>query len=173
MADLQGHWTIDPGHSTIGFSVRHAVSKVKGQFTDFTSTVTSTGPDTADVTATIQAASFDSRSQMRDNHVKSPDFLDVENYPTLDFVGKIAAGELSGDITIHGVTRPITFTLEEPIEVAKDPFGGPDFAGTEATAEISRKDFGLTWNQALETGGGLVGDKVKISLDVSFQRVSE
>lgn len=172
MSDLEGSWTIDPAHSTIGFTVRHAVSKVRGEFTDFTSTVTSTGPDTADVTATIQAASFDSRSEMRDAHIKSPDFLDVEKFPTLEFTGKVAGGDLSGDLTIHGVTRPVTFTLNEPLEVAKDPFGGPDFAGTEATAEISRKDFGLTWNQALETGGVLVGDAVKIALDVSYQRAS-
>ncbi len=111
MSDLEGTWTIDPGHYTIGFTARRAVSKVRGQFNDYTSTVTFTGPDTADVVATIQAASFDSRSEMRDRHIKSPDFLDVEKYPTLDFVGKLAGDELSGDITIHGVTRPITFKL--------------------------------------------------------------
>ncbi|MFC7581883.1 YceI family protein [Schaalia naturae] len=172
MSDLQGKWTIDHAHSTIGFVVRHAVSKVKGEFTDFTSEVVSTGPDTADVTATVQAVSFSSRNEMRDNHIKSADFLDAENFPTLDFTGKVADGKLSGDLTIHGVTRPIAFDLDS-IEVAKDPFGGPDFAGTEATAEISRKDFGLTWNQALETGGVLVGDKIKIDLDVSFLRVTE
>ena len=172
MPDLHGHWTIDPAHSTIGFQVRHAVSKVKGEFTEYSAAATATGPDTANVEATVLAASFTTRNDGRDAHIKSPDFLEVETYPTLDFRGSVADGKLSGDITIHGVTRPIVFDLE-PIEAATDPFGGPDFAGTEATAEISRKDFGLTWNKAIESGGVLVGDSVKILLDVSFQRDAE
>jgi polyisoprenoid-binding protein YceI len=125
------------------------------------------------VEATIDAASIDTRDAQRDAHLKSPDFLDVEKFPTLAFkstsVKRAGDGELkvAGELTIHGVTRNVVFDVEGPTAPGKDPWGNTRI-GLSATTKINRKDFGLTWNAALETGGILVGDDVTLTLDVQF-----
>src|ERR1035438_1319342 len=169
-------WNIDPAHSAAEFKVKHMmISNVKGHFTKVTGTLTL---DESDVTksrveALIEAASIESRDPQRDAHLKSADFFDVEKFPTLSFkstgVRSVKEGELSveGDLAIHGVTRKTTFIVEGPTPAAKDPWGNTRLA-VSATTKINRKDFGLTWNAALETGGILVGDEVTITLDVEF-----
>jgi polyisoprenoid-binding protein YceI len=167
-----GTWTIDPSHSTVGFTIRHMmVSKVRGRFGAFEGTITiAEDPLASSVSATIDAASIDSRDAKRDEHLRSADFLDTERFPTLSFVSRsvkpVADGAyvLAGDLTIRDVTRPVELSLQ-PAGVATDPWGGTR-AGFEASTEISRKDFGLEWNLALETGGFVLGDKVRIDLDV-------
>ena len=169
-------WNIDPVHSAAEFKVKHMmISNVKGQFTGIAGVLTL---DEADVTnsrveASIKAASITTRDAQRDAHLKSADFFDVENFPALSFkstrVTRTAAGELmvAGDLTIHGVTRAAVFTVEGPTTPAKDPWGNTR-VGLSATTKINRKDFGLTWNAALETGGILVGEEVTITLDIQF-----
>jgi polyisoprenoid-binding protein YceI len=125
------------------------------------------------VEVTIDAASINTRDAQRDGHLKSPDFFDVEKFPTLSFkstrVENTGRGELavSGDLTIHGVTRNVVFTVEGPTPATKDPWGNTR-VGSSATTKINRKDFGLTWNAALETGGILVGEEVTLTLDIEF-----
>jgi polyisoprenoid-binding protein YceI len=169
-------WNIDPVHSVAEFKVKHMmISNVKGQFTGFSGVLTL---DETDITrsrieASIEAASISTRDAQRDAHLKSADFFDVEKFPTLSFksagVTRAGHGELTvtGALTIHGVTRNVVFTIEGPTETAKDPWGNIRL-GLSATTKINRKDFGLTWNAALETGGILVGDEVTITLDVQF-----
>jgi polyisoprenoid-binding protein YceI len=167
-----GTWTIDPSHSTVGFTIRHMmVSKVRGRFGAFEGTITiAQDPLASSVAATIDAASIDSRDAKRDEHLRSGDFLDTERFPSLSFVShsvKEAADGgyvLAGDLTIRDVTRPVELSLQ-PAGVATDPWGGTR-AGFEASTEISRKDYGLEWNLALETGGFVLGDKVRIDLDI-------
>ncbi|MDE8668037.1 YceI family protein [Pseudarthrobacter sp. H3Y2-7] len=168
-----GTWTLDPSHSEIGFTVRHAgISKVRGQFKDATATL-ELADNVADskISATIQTASFDSGDANRDGHVRGEDFFDVEKFPEISFVsnGLVAAGdsyELTGDLTIKGVTRPVTLETEFN-GVAVDPFGMTR-AGVSAETTISRKDFGLTWNAILDAGGVLVSDKVAVNLELAF-----
>lgn len=168
-----GSWNLDPYHAEVGFSVRHAgISKVKGKFNVVAATFDIPEDHSAiSITANIDAASFDSGVADRDAHVRSADFLDVENFPELSFASTSVTGEpddikVSGDLTIHGVTRPVVFEGEIG-GVGKDAMGVTRM-GVEAKAVISRKDFGLTWNAALEAGGVLVSDKVTINLDLSF-----
>ena len=167
-----GTWTLDNSHSEIGFTVRHAgISKVRGQFTEAAATLDLPEDVTgARINATINTASFDSGDVNRDGHVKGEDFFDVEKFPEISFVsnGLVAKGnsyELTGDLTIKGVTRPVTLETEFN-GVAVDPFGNTR-AGVSAETTISRKDFGLTWNAILETGGVLVSDKVAINLELA------
>jgi polyisoprenoid-binding protein YceI len=169
-------WKIDPVHSVAEFKVKHMmISNVKGQFTAVTGAVTLDESDitASQVEATIDAASINTRDAQRDGHLKSADFFDVERFPTLTFrstrVTRASDGELSvvGDLTIHGVTRQAVFSVEGPTPPAKDPWGNTRI-GLSATTKINRKDFGLTWNAALETGGILVGEDVTITLDVQF-----
>ena len=169
-------WKIDPVHSVAEFKVKHMmISNVKGQFTGVSGALTLDGEDIAKskVEATIDAASINTREAQRDAHLKSPDFFDVEKFPTLSFssrkVTKSGDGELKveGELTIHGVTRAVEFAVEGPTAAAKDPWGNTRI-GLSAVTKINRKDFGLTWNAALETGGILVGDEVTITLDVQF-----
>ncbi|MDJ0355133.1 YceI family protein [Paenarthrobacter sp. PH39-S1] len=169
----QGIWNLDGAHSEVGFTVRHAgISKVRGRFTDIAATATvGQTAESSSVTATIQAASFDSGDANRDGHVRGADFFDVEKFPELTFVSGSITGtgedyELAGDLTIRGITKPVTFETEFN-GVAVDPFGATR-AGFSGKTVISRKDFGLTWNAALEAGGVLVGDKVTITLEVAF-----
>ena len=169
-------WNIDPVHTVAEFKVRHMmISNVKGQFTHVTGVMTL---DEADVTqsrieASIQAASVNTRDDQRDAHLKSADFFDVEKFPTLSFkssrVARTGDGELAvtGDLTIHGVTREVVLAVEGPTPPAKDPWGNTR-VGLSAATKISRKDFELTWNAGLETGGLLVGDEVTITLEVEF-----
>lgn len=172
-----GTWTFDASHSEIGFSVRHAgISKVRGTFDQATAEL-HVGQNLAEskVSATIEAASFNSKDANRDAHVKGPDFFDVEQFPELTFTSTSVSGtgpdyDLTGELTIRGVSRTVTFETEFN-GVAVDPFGATR-AGFAAETVISRKDFGLTWNAALEAGGVLVGDKVTISIDAAFVKAS-
>ena len=177
MADLNdytGTWTIDPSHTGIGFVARHAmVTKVRGSFTEFEGTLDLNGADPSSSSAnlTVQLASIDTGNADRDGHVKGPDFFDVEKNPTMTFtttsVKQTDDDEfvLVGDLTIKGVTKPVEIKVEAD-GVVTDPFGNTR-AGFEGSAEISRKDFDLTWNVPLDGGGVLVSDKIKIHLDVS------
>ncbi len=169
-------WNIDPVHSVAEFKVKHMmISNVKGQFTRVKGVLTLDETDLTNsrVEASIEAASINTREDQRDAHLKSADFFDVEKFPTLSFqstrVSRVADGEqaVAGELTIHGVTRNVVFTVEGPTAPGKDPWGNTRI-GLSATTKISRKDFGLTWNAALETGGILVGDEVTITLDVQF-----
>jgi polyisoprenoid-binding protein YceI len=169
-------WKIDPVHSAAEFKVKHMmISNVKGQFTAVSgvATLNETDVTKSRVEASIDAASINTRDAQRDAHLKSADFFDVEKFPTLSFkskrVDRSRDGELAvtGDLTIHGVTREVVFEVEGPTPPAKDPWGNTR-VGLAATTKISRKDYGLTWNAGLETGGILVGDDVTVSLDVEF-----
>ncbi len=172
IAAATGTWVIDPTHTTIGFSVRHAmIAKVRGRFGEFEGSFTIDGanPAASSAQVTIAAASIDTQNPDRDGHLKSPDFLDVEAYPTITFTSTSASVQgaqatITGDLTIHGVTRPVTVEYEY-IGTSQDPWGNTRI-GFEGSAKISRKEFGLTWNAALETGGVLVGDDITFVLDV-------
>ncbi len=170
-----GTWTVDPSHSNITFIARHlVVAKVRGRFTDFAGTITVTDDRLASkVEATVQATSVTTDDDGRDTHLRSGDFFDVENHPTWTLVstGIEGAGSdyvLHADLTIKGVTKSVAFALEFD-GVATDPWGNTK-AGFTATAEINRKDWGLEWNVALEAGGVLVGEKVKIVLEIEAVR---
>ena len=167
-----GTYAIDPAHSEVGFTVRHAmVTKVRGSFSDVTgSVVLDEQAHLIAVEASIALTSVDTRNADRDGHLRSPDFFDVENHPVMTFAsrGVVVGGEgfvVTGDLTLHGVTREVVLDVEAG-GVATDPFGNAR-AGFSAETEINRKDFGLVWNAALDTGGVLVSEKVKITLDVS------
>jgi polyisoprenoid-binding protein YceI len=169
-------WNIDPVHSVAEFKVKHMmISNVKGQFPKVTGSLTLDESNLANsrIETSIEAASIETRDSQRDAHLKSPDFLHVEKFPTLSFkstnISQVRDGELAveGNLTIRGVTRKVVFTAEGPTLPAKDPWGNTRIAAS-ATTKINRKDFGLTWNTALETGGILVGDEVTITLDVQF-----
>ena len=168
-------WTIDPVHSSVEFSVRHLmITTVKGRFTDVQGTVVvdEANPTAAAADITVQVASIDTREPQRDAHLKSADFFDVEQFPTLTFRSRAVREPkkdgftLIGDLTIHGVTREVSLDVTNEGR-ARDPWGG-ERAGYTATTKIKRSDFGLTWNQLLETGGLAVSDDVKISLDVQL-----
>ncbi|MGV8966753.1 MAG: YceI family protein [Cellulomonas sp.] len=167
-----GNWAADASHSEAGFTVRHAgISKVRG-FVGISEATITIGEDlgASGVTATLDASTIDTRDANRDGHLKGADFFDVENFPTWTFTSTSVTGTgaeavVAGDLTIHGVTRPVTLATEFT-GTAVDPYGNLR-AGFSASTEISRKDFGLTWNATLEAGGVLVGDKVKIVLDIS------
>ena len=169
-------WNLDPAHSVAEFKVRHMmISNVKGNFSKVTGVLSYDGDDVARsrIEATIEAASIETRDPQRDVHLKSEDFFHAEKFPTLTFtstgVKEKSHGELAveGDLTIRGNTRKVVFAVEGPTPPAKDPWGNTRIA-VSATTKINRKDFGLTWNAALETGGILVGDEVTITLDVQF-----
>ena len=173
-------WNLDPVHSVAEFKVKHMmISNVKGQFPKVTGKLTLDESELtkSQVQATIEAASIETRDPQRNAHLKSADFLDVEKFPALSFkstgIRRTGNGELAveGDLTIHGVTHKVVFSVEGPTPPAKDPWGNARIA-VSATTKISRKDFGLTWNAALETGGLLVGDEVTITLDVQFVKAA-
>lgn len=163
-----GTWNIDPTHSTVGFSVKHMmVSKVKGKFSDFAGAITVADEiEQSAVTATIQAASVDTGNEQRDGHLRSADFFNADNHQAIEFASasvKADGGDwvVSGDLTINGVTKPVDLEAE---------LGGvsPDgkVAGFEAETEISREDFGITFNIPMDGGGVVIGDKIKITLDI-------
>lgn len=172
-----GVWTLDMSHSEIGFSVRHAgISKVRGRFTE-ASAEAHIGHSLAEssLQATVKTSSFDSGDANRDAHVRGAEFFDVENYPEMTFRATSVEGDgedytLTGDLTIRGITKPVELEVEFT-GVAVDPFGATR-AGFSAEAEISRKEYGLTWNAALETGGFLVSDKVKINVEAALVKQS-
>ena len=168
-------WEIDPAHTSVGFGVRHLmVSTVRGEFTKVSGTAQADDKDytKAKIEATIDAASINTRVEKRDAHLKSPDFFDVAKYPTMIFASKKIekAGEgrwkVTGDLTLHGVTRPVTLDVEGPTPPVKDPMTGALRAGAHATARINRKDFGIMWNKNLDGGGVVVGEDVDITIDV-------
>jgi polyisoprenoid-binding protein YceI len=169
-------WKIDPAHSMAEFKVKHMmIANVKGHFAKITGALSFDESDlgNSSVEVTIAAASIETRDAQRDAHLKSADFLDVDNFPTLAFkstgISLVRDGELAvqGDLTIRGVTRKVTLAVEGPTPPTKDPWGNTRVA-VAGTTRINRKDFGLTWNATLETGGILVGEDVTITLDVEF-----
>ncbi|HEV3226402.1 MAG TPA: YceI family protein [Acidimicrobiales bacterium] len=168
---VTGTWTIDPVHSEIGFSVRHMmVSKVRGKFTGFSGElVTAENPLESSVTASIDLSSIDTGNTDRDNHIRSSDFFDVDHHQHMSFrsTGLRADGDrfvLGGELTLKGVTRPVSLELELG-GFGPDPYGGTR-AGFTATGELKRSDFGMDFNAVLETGGVVVGDKVALQLEV-------
>ena len=173
VADITGDYTLDVSHTRLGFSARHAmVTTVRGQFQDFTGQahIDTANPAASTVAVTIQAGSIDTGNADRNGHLVSPDFFDVENNPEITFVSTEVekADEttwvITGDLTIKGVTKPVTIDFEQTGS-AKDPFGNLR-VGFEGSTAINRKDWDLTWNAALETGGVLVGKDVTITLDL-------
>ncbi|MDO9355186.1 MAG: YceI family protein [Solirubrobacteraceae bacterium] len=166
-----GTWTVDPSHSEVGFSVRHMlISKVKGKFENFDATfVTGENPLDTKVTAKADVASVNTNDKNRDGHLATNDFFDAPSHPEITFVStgvRNVGGDykIDGDLTIKGVTKPVTFDFEFG-GFGTDAYGNYK-AGFEAKTEIDRNEFGVNWNAALETGGVLVGDKVTITLDV-------
>jgi polyisoprenoid-binding protein YceI len=165
-------YSIDKAHSEVSFQVRHLLTKVRGRFSAFEGTIEydEQQPEDSSVNVAVQAASIDTNERDRDAHLRSADFFEVEKYPTLTFRSRAInrtgtlGFDLTGDLTIRGVTRPVTFDVNF-LGKAKDPWGNERIA-FEAETTIDRKDYGLHWNAALETGGFLVGDEVKISLSV-------
>ena len=172
--DLAGDYTIDVAHTRIGFSARHAmVTTVRGQFTEFEGTahIDTANPSASSAKVSIRAASINTGQADRDGHLVSADFFDVETFPEITFVAtavaRVDAGTwtVTGDLTIKGVTRPVSIDFESNGS-ARDPFGNLR-VGFEGSTTINRKDWGLTWNAALETGGVLVSEKIKLEFDVS------
>ncbi len=169
-------YKIDPAHSSAHFVVRHMmITNVRGSFASVQGTVVYDPENPADssVEAVIDAASIKTNEEQRDAHLRSPDFLHAEQFPTITFKSKKVErlnedeAKVTGDLTIHGVTREVVLKVDGPTPETKDPFGNIR-SGASATTRIKRSDFGLTWNAALETGGFLVGDEVKIELEVSL-----
>ena len=170
-ADTRTTWKLDPAHTTIEFIAKHMmITTVKGRFAEFEGTIVADEQNLADsdVSVTLKTASIDTRSDQRDAHLRSPDFLDVENFPEVTFRSTSVVGtkdefRLTGDLTIRGTTRPIT--LDVTFEgTGKDPWGGTRSAFS-ASGKFDRRDYGLTWNVALEAGGILVSNDVKIQIE--------
>jgi polyisoprenoid-binding protein YceI len=164
-------WTIDPAHTTVGFSARHLMAaRVRGSFKTFSGKIDiGDTPESSTVQVSIDAASIDTGAKDRDNHLRSPDFLDVDRFPSLEFassaVRAVAGGyAVDGNLTIRGTSRPVTLQMQY-MGVMADPWGN-EKALFSATTEINREDFGLTWNAPLETGGWLVGKNVEIEIEV-------
>lgn len=175
-------WKIDPAHSEVNFTVRHMmISNVRGRFEDFTGTVEfdQENPALSSVDVQIEAASINTREEKRDNHLRSADFFDVENHPYLNFKSKRiellddTQGRITGDLTIRGVTREVVLETEFN-GMSQSPWGF-NSAGFSASTNINRKDWGLTWNMALETGGVLVSDDIKIAIELEIieEKVAE
>lgn len=176
VSSFAAQWNIDPAHSSASFAVKHMmVSTVHGSFSSLKGTVDYDPGDLAGakVNLTIDATTVDTRNDNRDKDLKSPNFFDVEKYPTITFVSKRvvpgAAGkfQLIGDMTLHGVTKEITFNVEGPASPIKDPRGNLH-SGATATATVNRKDFGLIWNKTLDGGGAMVGDDVALTVEVEL-----
>jgi polyisoprenoid-binding protein YceI len=174
-------YTIDPAHSGAHYTVRHMmITNVRGAFRNVKGTIVydSENPANSSVEAEIDASTIDTREAQRDAHLRSPDFLDVERFPTITFRSTqlVADGDgewkVTGDLTIHGVTRPVVLHVEGPAPEGKDPWGNIR-SGASATTKIKRSDFGLTWNAALETGGFLVGDELKIELELALLKAAD
>jgi len=169
-------WKIDPAHSSAEFKIRHLmISNVKGHITGITGDLTEHATDASlsSIEATLDVGTVNTNDAQRDGHLKSADFFDAEKYPKITFkstkVEPKGPGEyaVSGDLTIHGVTKPVTLAVEGPTPPQKDPWGNTRI-GLAATTKINRKDFGLTWNAALETGGIMVGEEVHIAIELEL-----
>ncbi len=174
-------WNIDPEHSNVGFKIKHLmVSNVKGNFDKHSGTVELNEKDItkSKVDVSIETASINTNVQKRDDHLKSADFFDVAKYPTMTFVSKKVAKagkdklKVTGDLTLHGVTKEVVLNVEGPSKESKDPWGNIR-KGASATATINRKDFGLNWNKAIETGGVLVGEEVNILLEIEMVKAKD
>ncbi len=174
------NWSFDTAHSSIGFTVRHLmISKVRGHFGRWTGTFDydEQDPTRSRLEVQIDAASIDTREDKRDAHLRSPDFFDVEKYPQLTFKSTRVERDggddfvVTGDLAIHGVTRAVSLKVEG-LGRSKDPWGG-ERVGFSASTSINRKDFGLHWNVALETGGVLVGEKIEIAIEIEAVRAVE
>jgi len=179
LTDLTGTYTLDPTHTRIGFLARHAmVTKVRGAFNEFEGTAVVDGNDPANssVRVTIDAASIDTRNAQRDEHLRSNDFLSMDEYPEITFVSTDirqtgdTTFDVAGDLTIKDVSKPVTIVFEQTGS-ARDPFGNVR-VGFEGETTINRKDWGLTWNAALETGGVLVSNEIKIHLEAQAVRAA-
>ncbi len=172
-------WEIDAAHSEVSFRIRHLVSQVRGSFRDFSVRVETNeaNPAASKVNFTIQAASIDTGNADRDKHLRSEDFFDVEKFPTITFVSsKITPKgnnrfEVTGTLTMHGVAKEITLPVEFT-GIVKDPWGNTK-AGFETAATINRKDFGIVWNRALDTGGFVLGDDVHVSISLQVKAVAD
>jgi polyisoprenoid-binding protein YceI len=171
-------YVVDPSHSTAAFSVRHLmVSNVRGHLGPVSGTLSLDAEDVtrSRIEATIDAKEIDTRDPKRDEHLRSPDFLDVEKFPSLRFrstrVKRLGDEQLevAGDLTIRGITREVVLAVEGPTAESTSPWGQKKIGAT-ATGKINRKDFGLTWNMALEAGGVVVGDEVKINIELELDR---
>lgn len=169
-------WNIDPDHSNVGFKVRHLmISNVKGNFDKHTGVVDINDRDItkSKVQVTIDTASINTNVKKRDEHLRSADFFDVAKYPTMTFVSKkiVRNGtgrlKVTGDLTLHGITKEVVLDVEGPSQESKDPWGNIR-SGATASTKIDRRDFGLVWNKALETGGVVVGDEVAINLEIEM-----
>jgi polyisoprenoid-binding protein YceI len=169
-------WKLDPAHSSADFKVRHMmISNVKGTFSGISGTLyeNTADPTLSTVEASIDISTISTGDAQRDTHLKSPDFFDTAKYPVMTFKSTTVKPNgdggynVTGDLTLHGVTRQQTFVVDGPSPAAKDPWGNTRI-GLSATGKISRKDFDLTWNAPLETGGILVGEEVPITLEVQF-----
>jgi polyisoprenoid-binding protein YceI len=177
--DISGDYTLDPAHTRLGFSARHAmVATVRGQFTDFTGTahIDTANPANSKVEVSIVANSISTGNEQRDGHLLSGDFFETEQFPDITFVSTDVSRDgddwtITGDLTIKGVTKPISVPFEFTGS-AQDPFGNVR-VGFEGAATLLRKDWGLTWNAALETGGVLVSDKIKLEFDISAIKTVE
>ena len=176
LGTIPTQWQIDLVHSVAHFSVRHLmISNVRGEFTKVSgnAVLDPTDPSKSTVEVIIDATSIDTREPQRDEHLRSADFLDVANHPTITFRAKkiTPAGadhyKVTGDLTIRGVTREVTFDVEGPATPVKDPYGNIR-TGVSATAKINRKDFGLVWNALTEAGGVMVGDEVSLTFDAEL-----
>ncbi len=168
-------WTVDGAHAEVAFAVKHLmIATVRGRFGAVTGTVEldETNPSKSTVDVSVDVRSIDTRQEQRDNHLRSADFFDVDNHPTMRFVGKRIEGDVNGtfriigDLTIRGISQEITLDVAAEGRV-RDPWGN-DRAGFSASGKISRSAFGLTWNQVLEAGGVAVGDEVRLSIDVEL-----
>ena len=181
---VSGHaatWEADPAHSTVGFAIRHMmISTVRGQFHTFIATATGdpTAPTGATIEATIDVASIDTGNAKRDGHLKSADFFDAEKLPKITFTSKKieAAGagkvKVTGDLTLHGVTKEVVLDVEGPSATIKDPMGNTK-AGAHVQTRINRKDFGIGWNKAMDGGGIMLGEDVDISIDIEAVKKSD
>ncbi|GAB4000151.1 YceI family protein [Nocardioides marmoraquaticus] len=173
LSNLSGTYTLDPTHTRLGFVARHAmVTKVRGAFNEFEGTATVEGGDLANasIEVTIQAASIDTRNEQRDGHLKSNDFLAMDEFPTITFRSTEVQPEgetleVTGDLTIKGTTKPVTIPFEFE-GAATDPFGN-ERVGFEGSVVVNRKDFGVEWNAPLETGGVLVSEKITLEFEIS------
>jgi polyisoprenoid-binding protein YceI len=174
-------WTIDPAHSAAHFSVRHLmISNVRGEFSKLSgnAAIDPADPTHSTVEVSMETSSINTREPQRDEHLRSADFFDVANYPTITFRSKriVAAGadhfKLTGELTIRGVTKEVTFDVEGPTASVKDPWGNVR-AGVTATAKINRKDFGLVWNALTEAGGVVVGDEVSMTIEAELIQAAD
>jgi polyisoprenoid-binding protein YceI len=173
---MSNQWNIDASHSNVHFSVRHMmITNVRGEFQKLEGTVTfdSANPEATSIEATVDVASLNTRDAQRDGHLKSADFLDAEKFPQLTFKSKSVKAKgkdhltVTGDLTIHGVTKEVALDVEGPSAPSTDPFGNVRLGAT-ATAKIKRDEFGMVWNAALEAGGVLVGNDVNVTIDISL-----